>query len=70
MTFVIAGDDGLENADLASEFAGAAAAIARHACGAGGGAISTGKHRWQLDDLEAHTPNIASIAKSSAESRL
>lgn len=42
-TFVIAGDDGMENTDLASQFAGAIAALAGHASGAGGGAITAGK---------------------------
>jgi len=39
----IAGDDGLEDPDIASELAGATAAIEGHASGAGGGAISTGE---------------------------
>lgn len=42
-TFVIAGDDGMENADLASQFVGAIAALAGHASGAGGGEIIAGK---------------------------
>lgn len=40
---VIAGDDGLEDPDLPSELTRPAAAIAGHASGPGGGAISAGK---------------------------
>lgn len=40
---LIAGDDGLEDPDLPSELTRPAAAIAGHASGPGGGAISAGK---------------------------